>query len=221
MKKKLQPHWVFLLLFSVSNVFGQKTIYEIINRTDLNFTEIQNLADSFIANETDTTQQKKDRKHYERWKFEQKFHLDEKGYRISPLVEQDAFKKAAKITPLSVSAAWTELGPKSFTYTSGWNPGVGRVTSVAVNPNDTDIIFVSSPGGGIWKTTDGGTSWTPLVDNNSSYMNVFNLAIAPSNTNIIYAAATGVGVIKSTDAGITWTTMAVSNTGTKDIGSSN
>ncbi len=216
-KKHIQLHFIFLLLLSVSNVFGQKTIYEIINRSDLNFTEIQNLADSYIANEKDTVQQKKDRKHYERWKFEQKFHLDEKGYRVSALVEQEAFKKAAKITPLSVSAAWTELGPKSFTYTSGWNPGVGRVTSVAVNPTNTDIIYVSSPGGGIWKTTDGGASWTPLVDDNSAYMNVFNLAIAPSNTNTIYAAATGLGVIKSTDAGATWTTLAVSNTSTRKI----
>lgn len=217
MKRQIQLYWIFLLLLSVSNVFGQKTIYEIINRSDLNFKEIQNLADSYIANETDTTQQKKDRKHYERWKFEQKFHLDEKGYRVSTLVEQEAFKKAAKISPLSVSAAWTELGPKSFTYTSGWNPGVGRVTSVAVNPTNTDIIYVSSPGGGIWKTTTGGGTWTPLVDNNSAYMNVFNLAIAPSNTNIIYAAATGLGVIKSTDAGATWTTLAASNTSTRKI----
>lgn len=197
-------YWLFLLLFTVNNVFAQKTIYEIINRNDLSFTEIQNLADLFIANETDTVQQKKDRKHYERWKFEQKFHLDEKGYKISPLVEHEAFKKAAKISPLSLSAAWVELGPKSFTYTSGWNPGVGRVTSVAVNPTNTNIIYVSSPGGGIWKTTNEGTSWTPLVDNNSTYMNVFNLCIDPSNTNTIYAAIIGGGVIKSTDAGITW-----------------
>lgn len=204
MKKQIQLYWIFLLLLSVSNVFGQKTIYEIINRSDLNFTEIQNLADSYIANETDTVQQKRDRKHYERWKFEQKFHLDEKGYRVSALVEQEAFKKAAKITPLSVSAAWTELGPKSFTYTSGWNPGVGRVTSVAVNPTNTNIIYVSSPGGGIWKTTTGGGTWTPLVDNNSAYMKVFNLCIDPSNTNTIYAAIMDGGVIKSTDAGITW-----------------
>ena len=210
-------YWLFLLLFTFNDIFAQKTIYEIINRNDLSFTEIQNLADLFIANETDTTQQKKDRKHYERWKFEQKFHLDEKGYRISTLVEQEAFKKAAQISPLSSSAAWVELGPKSFTYTSGWNPGVGRVTSVAVNPSNTNIIYISSPGGGIWKTTNGGTSWTPLVDNNSIYMNVFNLAIAPSNTNTIYAAATGVGVIKSTDAGITWKRMAASNVSTKKI----
>lgn len=206
MKKKF-TQLTFLttfFLFTANILFAQKTIYEIINRTDLSFTEIQQLADSFISNETDTTQQKKDRKHYERWKFEQKFHLDEKGYRISPLVEQEAFKKAAKISPLSVSAAWTELGPKSFTYTSGWNPGVGRVTSVAVNPTNTDIIYVSSPGGGIWKTTTGGGTWTPLVDNNSAYMKVFNLCIDPSNTNTIYAAIMDGGVIKSTDAGITW-----------------
>lgn len=206
-----------ILLFSVRNVVAQKTIYEIITRTDLNFTEIQNLADSYIGKETDTVQQKKDRKHYERWKFEQKFHLDEKGYKLSPLVEQEAFKKAAKTSSLSAASVWTELGPKTFTYTSSWNPGVGRVTSVAVNPTDTNIIYVSSPGGGIWKTTNGGTSWTALVDNNSTYMNVFNLCIDPSNTNTIYAAIIGGGVIKSADAGITWNNTGAGPSNAKKV----
>lgn len=219
MKKNIleRSSYILCLLLIISNVFAQKTIYEILDRKDLNFTEIQDLADSYIVKETDTLQQKRDRKHYERWKFEQKFHLDEKGYKISPFVEQEAFRTSVKTSPLSVAASWVELGPKSFTYTSGWNPGVGRVTSVAVTPSNTNIIYVSSPGGGIWKTSNGGTTWAPLVDNNSAYMDVFNLAIAPSNVNTIYAAATGVGVIRSTNAGVTWTTMAASNTSTKKI----
>lgn len=209
--------YILCLLFMVSNVFAQKTIYEILDRRDLNFTEIQNLADSYISNETDTLQKKRDRKHYERWRFEQKFHLDGKGYKISPFVEQEAFKASIKTSPLSVASSWVELGPKSFTYTSGWNPGVGRVTSVAVNPTNNNIIYVSSPGGGIWKTTNGGTSWTPLVDNNSAYMKVFNLCIDPSNTNTVYAALMDGGVIKSTNAGVTWSNTGAGPTNTKKV----
>jgi photosystem II stability/assembly factor-like uncharacterized protein len=208
----------FILYFlNLSNGFSQKTIYEIINRDDLTFTEVQKLADSYIANESDSIQQRRDRKHYERWKFERKFHLDEKGYKISPLVEQEAFQASLKTSPLSTSAAWTELGPKSWTYTSGWNPGVGRVTNVAVNPTNTNNIYVSSPGGGIWKTIDGGANWTPLVDNNSAYMNIYNLGIDPSNTNTIYACVIGGGVIKSTDAGVTWNNTGAGPSNAKKV----
>lgn len=210
MKKLLCARLSFLLFFSFPFVdsFSQKTIYEIINRDDLTFTEIQNLADSYIGKETDSVQQKRDKKHYERWKFERKFHLDEKGYKISPFVEQAAFQSSVKTSPLSTAAAWTELGPKSWTRTTGWNPGVGRLTNVAVNPTNSNIVYVSSPGGGIWKTVDGGTNWTPLVDNNSAFMNIYNLCIDPLNTNTIYACIINGGVIKSTNAGVSW-----SNTG--------
>jgi photosystem II stability/assembly factor-like uncharacterized protein len=206
-----------LYFISFSNVFSQKTIFEILSRDDLTFEEVKTLANTFIDSQTDPAIQRRARKHYERWRFERKFHLDKNGYKISPLIEQATFKANSRTSPLSTSAAWTELGPRSWTRTTGWNPGVGRVTNVAVNPTNTNNIYVSSPGGGIWKTVDGGTNWTPLVDGNSAYMNVFNLALSPSNTNIIYAAATGTGVIKSIDAGVTWTMTGTSSFNPKKI----
>ena len=69
-------------------------------------------------------------------------------------------------------------------------------------------------GGGIWKTVDGGTSWVPLTDSQTT-LSTGAIAIAPSNANVIYAgtgeadnsplAFYGRGVLKSTDAGATWT----------------
>jgi photosystem II stability/assembly factor-like uncharacterized protein len=208
---------LFFLLLIVNSVCAQKTIYEIIERNDLTFTEVQKLADLYIADESDSIQQQKDQKHYERWKFEQKFHIDSKGYKISPLAEQEAFTKALKTSTLSSSVNWTELGPKSFTATSGWNPGVGRLTSVAVNPVNNNIIYVSSPGGGIWKTSNGGTTWIPLVDNNSAFMNIYNVCIDPSNVNTIYAAVINGGVIKSTNAGATWSNTGSGPSNTKKV----
>lgn len=206
-----------IYFFSFSDAFSQKTIFEILNRDDLTFEEVKTLADSFIDSQTDVFMKNRAKKHFERWKFERKFHLDKNGYKISPLIEQATFRANSKASLLSATSAWVELGPRSWTRTTGWNPGVGRVTSVAVNPTNTNVIFVSSPGGGIWKTIDGGTNWTPLVDGNSAYMNVFNLALSPSNTNIIYAAATGTGVIKSTDAGLTWTMTGTTSFNPKKI----
>lgn len=205
-----------ILLISL-NLFAQKTIYEILDRKDLTFIEIKNQADSYIDKNTDSLQKKRDRKHYERWKFERKFHLDDKGFLRSPNLERDAFLKAQKTSTLSASSSWVELGPKSFTYTSGWNPGVGRITSVAVNPSNTNIIYVSSPGGGIWKTINGGATWVPLVDNNSTNMFVYNLCLDPSNLNTIYASLINGGVIKSTDAGITWSNTGAGPSNTKKV----
>jgi photosystem II stability/assembly factor-like uncharacterized protein len=100
---------------------------------------------------------------------------------------------------------WKEVGPKTWNHSSSWNPGVGRLTSVAVNPADENIIYVSSPGGGIWKTTDGAKTWVPLIDFvNSGWMNVFHLCLDPNNENTLYASLSSGGVLKSTNAGATW-----------------
>ncbi|MFN3848045.1 MAG: 3-coathanger stack domain-containing protein [Spirosomataceae bacterium] len=203
---------VILLIFlcSISNAFSQQTIQEIIERQDLTYQEIIKLANDFIDKETNENQKRRYQKHFERWKYEMKFHLDNKGYKVSPVVEQQAYEANKRFSTLSSSSNWVEVGPKNLNVTSSWNPGIGRVTSVAVNPANTNVIYVSSPGGGIWKTTNAGTTWTPLVDANSSYMNVYNLCLDPSNANTIYAAATGFGVIKSTDAGVTWAATGTS-----------
>ncbi len=146
-------------------------------------------------------------KQYQRWLYERRFHLDEHGYLIDPQLEQEryeAFIKGAR-TSGRMPAPWTELGPTTWSYTSGWNPGIGRVTSVAVDPSNANTIYVATAGGGIWKSTSGGNAWLPLTDLvNSSWLKIFHLTIDPSNTSILYAAVIGGGVIKSTNSGATW-----------------
>jgi photosystem II stability/assembly factor-like uncharacterized protein len=68
----------------------------------------------------------------------------------------------------------------------------------------------------VWKTTDGGTTWSPLTDNQAT-LAMGAIALAPSNPNIIYAGTGepdnsndsfyGRGILKSTDAGATWTLL--------------
>ena len=76
---------------------------------------------------------------------------------------------------------------------------------------------MGSPGGGLWKTTDGGLNWTTNTDN-LPVLGVTDILINPTNTDIMYIA-TGdahgsdtysVGVLKSTDGGITWDTTGLS-----------
>lgn len=206
-----------MLVFSFQ-VFGQSDVFQLMERTDISIEEVQRWADDYFKNKD--KEKSSEYKQYQRWLYERKFHLDEKGYFIKPELEDQAYHKALKDMGLQArsSSVWSELGPQNWTYTSGWNPGVGRITSVAIHPSDTTIIYVSSPGGGIWKSTNSGTSWTPLIDFvNSAWMNVFHLCLDPLNVNTIYASLSSGGVLKSTNAGVTWSTTGGGPSGTKQV----
>ena len=96
----------------------------------------------------------------------------------------------------------------------------GRSLTASGVPGHPSIYYFGATGGGIWKSTDGATTWKPIFDHEKS-SSIGSLAVAPSDPNVIYAgtgegcirgnAATGDGVYKSVDAGKTWT-----NTGLRD-----
>ncbi len=120
------------------------------------------------------------------------------------------------------SANWTFLGPTHPTgYTHNGNykspGGSGRVNAITVDPTNSNIIWVGTPAGGLWKSTDGGQNWT-LISDQFTVMGVSAIVIDPDNTNIMYIG-TGdrdagdthsVGVWKSTDGGQTWQPTSVS-----------
>jgi photosystem II stability/assembly factor-like uncharacterized protein len=91
----------------------------------------------------------------------------------------------------------------------------GRVTSVAGIPGDVSTYYMGTPGGGVWKTTDGGVIWKPIFDE-AHVASIGALALAPSNPDIVYVATgeqtDGNGVYKSTDAGKTWTNIGLRET---------
>ncbi|OSZ80999.1 hypothetical protein CAP36_07120 [Chitinophagaceae bacterium IBVUCB2] len=210
--KKIFPLLLFIAIsFSVSS---QQSVYEIMERTDISIDEAKRQADRLF--ETIGTGRGTGYKHFQRWYYERKFHVDENGFFISAQEEWNKYLQSqASLESIQTEAAnWTELGPKTWVRTSSWNPGTGRLTSVAIHPSNESIIYVSSPGGGIWKTTNAGATWAPLVDDNPTWMSVFSLAIDPANQNIVYAGTSGSnGLIKSTDAGASW-----SNTGSGPSG---
>ena len=101
-------------------------------------------------------------------------------------------------------------------------PPGNRTIAVAGIPGNSATYYVGAASGGIWKTTDGGTTWRPIFDSHP-VSSIGALAIAPSDSNIVWAGtgesfirshiSLGWGIFKSTDAGVTWTKMGLENTG--------
>ncbi len=89
----------------------------------------------------------------------------------------------------SVTAAWTELGPNPIPngqVVSGSALAVsGRTTAIAINPSNPNIVYVGTAQGGLYRTLDGGTTWTPMMDNAKS-LAIGAVTIAPSQTDTIY-----------------------------------
>lgn len=99
---------------------------------------------------------------------------------------------------------WRHIGPWNFS---------GRITDFAVPIGQSQIYYVATASGGVWKTEDGGISFEPIFDQ-YGLMSIGNIEVAPSDPNIVYlgtgeamharSSAHGNGMWKSTDAGKTW-----------------
>jgi photosystem II stability/assembly factor-like uncharacterized protein len=91
----------------------------------------------------------------------------------------------------------------------------GRITAVTGIPANTAVYYAGTPGGGIFKTTDSGQTWTPIFDA-AQVASIGAIAVAPSNASIIYVGTgeqtPGNGMWKSTDAGVTWKHIGLDKT---------
>jgi photosystem II stability/assembly factor-like uncharacterized protein len=135
----------------------------------------------------------------------------------------------AMVAPVAGTSNWVQLGPTVIpngqTSSAARVLVTGRITAIVVDPTNTNIIYIGTAQGGVWKTTDGGLDWSPKSDNEVS-LAIGALAMDPSNHLILYAGTGegnfsgdsyyGNGVLKTIDGGNTWTTLAQSTfTGTR------
>jgi len=89
----------------------------------------------------------------------------------------------------------------------------GRVSDVAVHPTNRKIWYVATASGGLWKTTNAGTTFSPIFDDQSSY-SIGVVVIDPKNPNVVWvgtgennaqrSVSYGDGVYQSIDGGRTW-----------------
>ena len=108
------------------------------------------------------------------------------------------------VYPVPVDAGWSDLGLYG-----------GQVYTIAIDKNNTSKMFAGAYyGGGLFRTTDGGTNWTPVttgaegtgLDGEATFSNtaVWGVEIAPSSSNVVWAVH-NYWAEKSTDGGSTWT----------------
>lgn len=109
--------------------------------------------------------------------------------------------------------SWRQIGPAAFG---------GRVDDIEAVAADPRIIFVASAGGGVFRSTNNGTTWQPVLDRFANTLSIGDIAIAPSDPRIVWAgtgeannrqsSTWGDGVYRSTDGGTTWRHMGLNET---------
>ncbi len=156
-------------------------------------------------------------KAYKRWDHYWNSRVNASGMFPPANVRQNEWKKYLAQTPLPQGiggSSWTSLGPNSST---GGYAGIGRINRVAFHPTDASTFFACTAGGGLWKTSNGGSSWTNLTTT-LSRLGTSDLIVDPSNPNVLYLATgdcdggdtPSIGVLKSTDGGVTWNATGLS-----------
>lgn len=117
---------------------------------------------------------------------------------------------------------WTPIGPSPLSEVG--NQDNGLVSSIAIHPFNSNVIYIGTAGGGVWRSRDGGNTWRPLFDRQLvlGIGEPAAVAIDPNNTDIVYAGSSqrivlgtgnagffgqpdsSQGLFKSTDQGDSW-----------------
>jgi len=106
---------------------------------------------------------------------------------------------------------WRNIGPATM---------AGRIADIAINPQDSNQWYIGVGSGGVWKTDNRGTTWTPVFDKEGSY-SIGCVSIDPNDVQTVWVGTGenvsgrhvgyGDGVYKSLDGGKTWTNMGLKN----------
>jgi len=159
---------------------------------------------------------------YRRWERMMVPRSEPTGVRPDPrLVSAEQLKvfnsrKNRKLDNALAGAAWTYIGLPTDTTSIAGN---GRVNRLTFYPGNNNIIYACTPAGGLWKTINGGISWSTNTDL-LPVLATSDLVIDPINPSIMYLATgdadaydgASIGVLKSTDGGNTWDTTGLYHT---------
>ncbi len=208
-----------ILLLPLSSMYAQRWLEMWVDERDQHtFQEIQTEFNRYF--ETHDMVRGSSYKQFKRWEYYMEPRTGENGEIQNPYaetwknyrnyVEARTFDNARTN---STNGSWTFFGSQDhFKGQSGYNGGIGRINVIRFHPTNSNIIYAGAPAGGLWKTTNGGTTWAPLTDG-IAFWGVSGIVIHPTSTNTIYiltgdgdgSSSRSAGVWKSTNGGSTWT----------------
>jgi photosystem II stability/assembly factor-like uncharacterized protein len=141
-------------------------------------------------------------KRFERWYALNSSRLDPQGEVIGAAQIAAEFHRLRSQLDVKQEGDWYNYGPIDIAPRDGVKRDAGRVNHVAFHPIDSDVLYVSCFQSGLFKTTDGGTNWTPITDNMTD--DVFVALVDPVDSETVIIG-TDLGVKLSTDDGGSWT----------------
>lgn len=131
-------------------------------------------------------------------------------------VQKDAnlFSTSSQNRSSAATPTWTNIGPNDSSILNGWSygAGIGRVNVVKRSPLSKGYMLAGTAAGGVFKSLDLGSSWSPLTDQFAG-LGVSDIIFHPTNDNIIIVATgdydashmNSIGIMKSINGGASWT----------------
>ncbi len=223
--------WLSVVL-SISHLQAQEWMKNIPAGKENNFFEIRKAFDKYwapfnVVNGYYIENGIKTKAHgwkiFNRWAYYWESRINQSTGEFPKTSTADEYRKYKELNPFSehMSSNWTSLGPVS---SDGGYAGIGRLNCVSFHPINSNTFWVGAASGGLWKTTNGGTSWITLTDNNV-VLGVSDIGVPSdySTSNTLYVATgdkdggsvwslgggqyhdnESMGVLKSTDGGSSW-----------------
>jgi hypothetical protein len=156
---------------------------------------------------------------YIRWKEYMYFRENGEGDLFAHQQYIEDYYEGTRNIPDIETSEWKYFGPRGVPGTplGSWqNPGgngKGMMISLYIYPDNHNKILAGSHNSGLWKTEDGGNTWTCLTDNNYKIRGVNSIIVDPNDPNTICISSfntlslNSYGLFCSTDGGVSWTEM--------------
>ncbi|MCX6303544.1 MAG: hypothetical protein NT040_01110 [Bacteroidetes bacterium] len=226
MKNKIYIILATLFLYTLPGIsFGQLSLLRAQMEGKETLDQVMTTVDEYLKTLPEGNERDRLEKHFARWAFYRGMHLGPKGEFVNIAEKTMQASSQQSDAPLtSANGSWTFIGPNTATLN---NPnadllGNGRVDRIAFHPTDPNTIYVGTPAGGLWRSTNGGFNWSPI----SSYipsLGISGIVISHADPNTIFVLTgdgdakiggglvelagylqLSVGVLVSHDAGATW-----------------